>query len=959
MLKDILEIIKEYVKKTIMQRTFILGVIYAFMVGILIFRLYDLQIMNGQKYQQDYVQLAEKTVSLPATRGNIYDRNGRLLAYNKLAYSVEIQDNGQYSSAYTRNYMLYRLVKILHEYDEKVIGDLMIDMDENGNYYFTTQNDMAKRRFLRDFYGVKDIEELDDPAGKYPTDVDANTLVEKKAVTYALDKIGDENGMIVELTRRELLDLVNIRYTMGFTAYKKYETIQVASDIKEETKTHILENAADLLGVNISEESLRVYNDSVYFSSIIGYTGKVQEEQLEELKSINPNITVNDSVGRIGIEQYLEKDLHGISGKMTIYTDNVGHIREVTARIDPIAGKDVYLTIDYDLQKGIYHQLEQELAGILAGKLSILDEPNAENTDSTDRLIPIKDAYFQLIGNNVLSLDSFKSADASPTEQAIYSKYSSYKDSVLSALRSELFSENPIHIKDLPEDQKAYMYYIYNMLSKDEYNIIQTELMDINADYYLQWKQDNISLREMLYTGIASGWIDTTVIKDENKYSDANSIFEALVNFVLDTLANDAEFEKLNYKYMIRNNLIGGNELCIALYDQGVLANEPEEIEKLSVQGPTYAYSFMISKISKIELTPAQLALDPCTAGAVVTDVNTGEVRALVSYPGYDANRLSNSMDVVYFNRLLNDQSLPLYNNATQTRKAPGSTFKPISAIAALEENAVTAQELIDCTGEYMTISPSIKCWVYPGKHSKLNVEEALQHSCNFYFAELGHRLGTKPSGEYSANLGTEILTKYATLFGLDHKSGVEIPENEPAISDISPERSTMGQGHHQYANVQLSRYVAALANQGKVFELSLIDKVVDSKGNLVKDYSPALSSEINLRESTWQSVKSGMRRVIEFGSASRIFKDLEVQIAGKTGTAQETNSRANHAFFISYGPFENPEISVTVNIPFGYSSSNAAMAAKDIYRLYFGYTNLEEVMSRKAINATNIKIGD
>lgn len=957
MFRDILEIIGEYLKKTIMKRTFILGVIYSCMVGVLILRLYNLQILNGRKFQEDYVQLAEKIVSLPATRGNIYDRNGKLLAYNKLAYSVEIQDNGQYSSALSRNYMLYRLVKILHEQDEKIIGDLMIDMDERGEYYFTTQNDAAKRRFLRDFYGIKDVEDLDDVAGKYPSNVDANTLVEMKASTYALDKLGDEDGMHVELSRRELLDLVNIRYTMGFTNYKKYETTKVASDIKESTRTHILENTSDLLGVNITQESLRVYNESIYFSSITGYTGKVQEEQLEEMKQINPNITVNDSVGRIGIEKYLEKELHGVSGMMKIYTDNVGHIREVTSKIDPIAGKDSFLTIDYDLQKGIYHQLEQELAGILASKLSPLDEPNKENTDSTDRLIPIKDAYFQLINNNVLSLARFSAPDATPTEQAIFSKYTSYKDSLFASLRSELFSDTPLDIKDLPEDQRAYMYYMYKILS--DFKIINADVLDINADYYLRWKQDSISLREMLYIGIASGWIDTTVIGGENKYSDADSIFEDLINFTLDTLSNDEEFKKLNYKYMIRGNLIGGNELCIALYDQGILSKEPEEIEKLSTQGPAYAYPFLISKISKIELTPAQLALDPCTAGAVVTDVNTGEVRALVSYPGYDANRLSNSMDVEYFNRLLNDQSLPLYNNATQTRKAPGSTFKPIAAIASLEEGVVTSQEEIDCTGKYDVISPSIKCWVYPGKHGKLNVEGALQNSCNYYFAEVGHRLGTKPSGEYSANLGTERLTKYATLFGLDHVSGVEIPENEPAISDVSPEQSTMGQGHHQYANVQLSRYVATLANRGKVFELSLIDKVVDSKGNATVDYTPALSSEIHLQDNTWQSVHTGMRRVIEFGSASRIFKDLEVNIAGKTGTAQETNSRANHAFFISYGPFEQPEISVTVNIPFGYSSSNAAMAAKDIYRLYFGYTTLDEVMNRKAINVTDVKIGD
>ena len=118
----------------------------------------------------------------------------------------------------------------------------------------------------------------------------------------------------------------------------------------------------------------------------------------------------------------------------------------------------------------------------------------------------------------------------------------------------------------------------------------------------------------------------------------------------------------------------------------------------------TYAYQFIKEKISNLELTPAQLALDPCTAGCVVTDVKTGEVRALVTYPSYDNNRMSGSVDAAYFNQLQNDLSRPLYNNATQALKAPGSTFKPITAVAALEEGAANLTETFNCTGIYQQI---------------------------------------------------------------------------------------------------------------------------------------------------------------------------------------------------------------------------------------------------------------
>ena len=167
-----------------------------------------------------------------------------------------------------------------------------------------------------------------------------------------------------------------------------------------------------------------------------------------------------------------------------------------------------------------------------------------------------------------------------------------------------------------------------------------------------------------------------------------------------------------------------------------------------------------------------------------------------------------------------------------------------------------------------------------------------------------------------------------------------------------------MGQGSHSYANIQLSRYVTAIANRGRVFELSLIGKVTKSDGTIVEDYTPKISNYVNIAESTWEAVQNGMRRVITDSSSRRIFNDLEVDIAGKTGTAQE-NTRANHAFFISYGPYANPEISVTVNIPYGYSSANAATAAKSVYRLYYGYTSLEDVVNSGALAASNVIIGD
>lgn len=963
MLRDFLEFLRDRFER--LQQNFkasrlvLLGFGYMGLLCIMIFRLYHLQIINGESYQKNYLQKTEKTVAIPATRGNIFDANGKLLAYNRLSYNVTIKDSGEYRKALQRNQMYYRLIQILNAHGETVTGRLEIGLNENNEFYYTSVNEEVRKRFLRDFYGLKRVSELTGDGGKYPSEISAEELLNKRFLSYKLNLLTDEEGKPVTLSNLEKLELVNIRYTIGLTAYRSYESTTVVTHVKDETRVDILENQAKLLGVNCEQTTERVYNDAVPFSSLIGYVGKMPDEQLKELREKNPDYTLSDTIGRTGIEEYMEQDLHGKKGSRTMYVDNVGHVMEVESETEPVAGNDVYLSIDRDLQVGIYHQLEQHLAGIVAAKLVNEDNPNTETTDSTARLIPVKDAYYQLIGNNVLSLDHMKGDSASETERYIAERLSAYSESSLAAMREQLMNPSPLNMAELPNDQRAFLYFMYTSLTSADSGVISKDKIDSNKDYYARWKADSISLREFLQDGIKDGWVNTTAIKGIKKYAGAEEVYEALVNSSLESLKTDPDFEKLLCQYMIRNNLVGGRELCLALYDQGVLEPDPAAQAELAAGGPAYAYSFFVRLVSELKITPAQLALDPCTAGCVVTDVTTGKVKALVSYPGYDNNRLTNTMDAKYYNRLVKDESLPLYNNATQARKAPGSTFKPIIAIAALEENVVGLNDTVNCTGIYDAITPPLRCWIYPGRHGVQNIVAGIRNSCNVFFADLGHRLATNPQGEYDPALGIARLNKYATMFGLDQKSGVEIIENDPMISDQSPERSAIGQGTNSFANVQLSRYVTALANRGTVFDLSVLDRVTDWQGEAIRSYDPNVIRTMEVKPENWDAVQQGMRGVIESGSASRIFKGFEVNIAGKTGTAQESKTRANHAFFISFGPYESPKLAVTVNIPYGYTSANAASVAKDVYRLCFGYTNVDEILNAGAQRVSDVNIED
>lgn len=972
MFNELLEIVQEFFKKLFSSRLFALSVIFTLMFAGLIGKLFRMQILDGRDYQEKYMQKTERSVDTPGTRGKIYDRNGIELAYNDLAYSVVIQDTGDYPKPADRNSMLYRLVKILKKRGETVEGKLEIAIDQNGEMFYTTTSDAAKTRFFLNFYGRSKSEELDDPKGKYSTKISAREAFEIKKKSYELDKMKDEKGNALILPDDIALDIINIIYTMKLTEFQKYETTTVSTGISQETMTEINENMAGLKGVSVEQSSVRKYADSIYFAPIIGYTGKVQEEQVDELNEQwrqsdeaaglpedAEKYDLNDIVGRTGIEKSMELELQGEKGYSRMYVDNMGRPREIIEKTDAKAGNDIYLTIDHDLQIATYNLIEQQLAGIITYWLTNEDLDPDKTYDSSKKPIPVKDAYYQLINNNVLSLPDMAREDASDIEKEIYSTYTTSRDQILASIRSELMSEHASVMNDLPKDMSTYMNYIYTYLSDANVGIIHKDKIDQLSPEFQAWKEGSISLRDYIYSGIAGNWVDTTRLDVSDKYSDAEDIFNQLVDYVIESLRNDNKFTKRMFRFLVNDEVITGNELCLALFAQGVLDENPQEMAALRTGDTSYAFKFIREKISNLDLTPAQLALDPCTAGVVVTDVRTGEVRALVTYPSYDNNLMSGSVDAVYFSQLQDDMSKPLYNNATQALKAPGSTFKPITAVAALEEGVIGLLDTIECTGIYDQVSNPIKCWIWPGRHNAENIEEGIQNSCNYFFAELAHRLCMKPDNTYSPDQGLATLRKYAAMFGLDHTSGVEISENEPQISSEDPERSAMGQGTHSYNNVQLSRYVSAIANRGTVFELSLLDKLTDSDGLLITDYTPAASSHVEAADSTWNAVQTGMRRVLTDSSAKKIFSDLPVEVAGKTGTAQEDRSRTNHAFFISFAPFSHPEIAVTVNIPYGYAGTNAATLGKKVYEYYYGYTTLEQILGSGALGVSNVTIGD
>lgn len=956
--------IKEWIMEIIKSRLFVTVIAFCVLFAILIQRVFYLQIVKGQYYLDNYKLQIRKTREVPGTRGNIYDRNGELLAYNELAYSVTIEDNGDYSSMTLKeknkiiNETVEEVIDIVESNGDTVISDFGIILNASGNYEFAAQNETSKLRFLADIYGYQTIDELTDKEENASADDIINYLCEDERYGYGIDQSSMEKSRI--------LKMVNIRYAISLNSFQKYIPTTIASNVSDETVAEIMENSDRLQGVNIAEDSLRRYTDSKYFASLIGYTGKISQEEYNEKKESSKEYTLTDIVGKSGLEQTMDEELQGTKGKEIVYVDSVGNVIETEKKTDAVAGNDLYLTIDKNLQEATYQIIEEKLAGILVSRIqNIMNYDTASAGDSSKIIIPIDDVYHALFANEVIDTKHFSSTDAKETEKKVEALVAEKKASCIAEVMSQLRDPAAASYKSLSKEMQAYMNYIADDLLMDQAGILSSDAIDTSDKTYIAWtKDETISLYEYLNYAISKNWINLSEIPqaetEQEKYSDLNEIYGQILTYLEQTLPSDSTFEKLVYRYMIKANELKGKDICRILYEQNVIAFDEGQYQGLE-SGQIDPYSFLVGKISSLEITPAQLALEPCSGSAVVTDVNTGEVLACVSYPGYDNNRLANTMDSAYYNKLANDLSSPFYNTATQERTAPGSTYKMLTSVAALTEGIITPSDGVVCEGIFEKVFPNPKCWISPGAHGWLDVTGALQHSCNIFYYEMGYELGVtesedkkgedgKPAKTYSSDLGIEKLTKYAEMFGLNEKSGLEISESKPQISDTDSVLSAIGQGTNNYTTSQLARYVTAVANRGKVFQLSLLDKTVDKKGNVVKDYQPELRNEITeVSDSTWNAVQQGMEDMV---STTGTFDSLRLegfQMAGKTGTAQQSETHPDHALFVGYAPSENPEIAVSVRIANGYNSSYTAEIGRDIVKYKYHLGDTEDIVTGSA----------
>lgn len=352
-------------------------------------------------------------------------------------------------------------------------------------------------------------------------------------------------------------------------------------------------------------------------------------------------------------------------------------------------------------------------------------------------------------------------------------------------------------------------------------------------------------------------------------------------------------------------------------------------------------------------------AKDANAGAIVVMNVNTGEVLAMASYPQYDAGAWVGGIDKATWDSYNSEESNnPLLNRAIASAYAPGSTFKMVTAVAALQTGNVTPKEKVNDTGVYPR-GHNPACWIYNSRHighGYLNITEAIKHSCNYFFYEMGYRVGI------------DTLSDYTKRFGLGSKTGVELTgerEGQIAKRELAGEEgdvwtigytlsASIGQSYNNFTPIQMAKYISILVNKGKQVNPTIVKTIIKADGTEMEKlewesevnkrigFAGNTNEDIEISDENLQAIMAGMRGVTSEsgGTAYGVFRNFNISIGGKTGSAQVIDIKKGemtNAWFVGFGPYDNPEIAVACIIENGGTGAIACYPARDVIAEYFG----------------------
>ncbi len=510
-------------------------------------------------------------------------------------------------------------------------------------------------------------------------------------------------------------------------------------------------------------------------------------------------------------------------------------------------------------------------------------------------------------------------------------------------------------------------------LQKKAYDIIEDSLTTvlINKLSSSSSRDINITIQEFFESFIGANNFNANKL-----YNNTTDEYSKQVDAIVQRNHTNEEEDLSDYptytkalKQEYKNGNISEHTLLMLMLEQGIINPEEELRQKIERQVIS-PRSAVIALLESGDITPHMTNLDPSTAAAVMVDVDTGNVILSANYPSYDNNKLVNNFDNNYYYKLLVlDPTLPLNNRAFQEQRAPGSTFKMLTGIAALENGTIEPNTQIY---DYVTFKkagfPYTRCWS-SSSHGSINVSKALEVSCNYFFLNTVYDAGNPDAN--TADKSLALLEKYSDLFGLNERTGVEIGEaadlypkdlritSSPEYKKymyqaVNPDiaaseyqwyfgdtiRTGIGQGLNNYTAASMAKYVATLVNGGDRYQLHFLDEVRDFSGSTVEKFTPNLELTVPMEQENIDAIMQGMWQVIygNNGTGRAAFRDFPIEVGGKSGTAQE-GSRSDHASFVAFAPYDDPEVVVYVLVPYGTSYASTAVSgviARELLEEYF-----------------------
>lgn len=537
--------------------------------------------------------------------------------------------------------------------------------------------------------------------------------------------------------------------------------------------------------------------------------------------------------------------------------------------------------------------------------------------------------------------------------------------------------------------------------AEEVFEYLRNEKFNISQEYSIQ---DTYKIMEIRYLLLSSGLSKTSPVYIANdinektlaQIEERNSVFPGIsvdviplrryvdsedLGHVVGYIGNitDDEYGDLKNKGYGINDLIGktGIESKAEMWLRGIDGQKQIEMdingrvtEVLRGRTPKSGNDVILtidSRLQKVAMKSLETNInkikekknsttnfgDAFAGAAVAIDVNTGEVLVLASFPSYDPavfiapkdDKIAQDKRVKY---LTDSKNSPMYNRAIRGTYIPGSIYKPITAIAGLEEGIIAKEDTLYDAGTYYIGNWKFSCLEYRlgyGAHGHLNLSDALKTSCNIYFHELGYKVGI------------DSISKWTAAFGLGVYTGIDIPgEAKGTLGDrnfkntvvgenwypVDTAQTAIGQMYNSFTPIQIANYVSTLANGGKKYRPYVIKKVIKSDGSIVSETYPEYE-RVPVKEETIEAVKEGMVAVTNSidGTAVQAFKDFPFEVAGKTGTPEtggESRGISSNGVFIAYAPADKPEIAVAVVIERGVWGAYVAPVARDILQEYFGF---------------------